>query len=69
MTIIIRFVIDCGQIRKLFLCIMLFSDIDEQTITKIIYRELKNRELNYSKSSLKLNLDFDGAAHFSGSIT
>jgi len=66
MTIIVRFVTDCGEIRELFLCIVELPGTDAQTITETIDRELKKRELNYSKL---ISLGFDGAANFSGSIT
>jgi len=66
MTIIIRFVTDCGKIRELFLCIVELSGTNAETITETIDRELKKRELDYSKL---ISLGFDGAANFSGSIT
>jgi len=66
MTIIIRFVTDCGKIRELFLSIVELSGTNAETITETIDRELKKRELDYSKL---ISLGFDGAAYFSGSIT
>lgn len=41
MTIIIRFVTDCGKIRELFLCIVELSGTNAETITETIDRELK----------------------------
>ncbi|KAL4084474.1 hypothetical protein QTP88_028287 [Uroleucon formosanum] len=66
MTIIIRFVTDCGKIREFFLCIVELSSTNAQTITETIDRKLKKRGLDYSKL---ISLGFDGAANFSGSIT
>eukprot|EP00102_Acyrthosiphon_pisum_P016208 XP_008187088.2 PREDICTED: uncharacterized protein LOC103310469 [Acyrthosiphon pisum] len=66
MTIIIRFVTDCGKIRELFVCIVELSGTNAETITETIDRELKKRELDYSKL---IRLGFDGASNFSDSIT
>ncbi|KAL5243786.1 hypothetical protein ACI65C_011196 [Semiaphis heraclei] len=57
---------NCGKIRELFLCIVELSGTNAETITETIDRELKKRELDYSKL---ISLGFDGAANFSGSIT
>ena len=46
MTIIIRFVTDCGKIKELFLCIVELSSTNAQTITETIDRELKKRGLD-----------------------
>jgi hypothetical protein len=66
MTITIRFVTDCGEIRELFLCIVKLSGTNAETITETIDRELKKRELDYSKL---ISVGFDGAVNFSGSIS
>jgi Domain of unknown function (DUF4371) len=47
-TLIVRFVTECGEIKKLFLCIIPLSTTDSKTITETINRELKKRELDYS---------------------
>ena len=50
----------------MFLCIIPLSATDSKTITETIDRELKKRELDYSKL---ISLSFDGAANFSGNIS
>ena len=66
MTIVVRFVSDCGEIIELFLCIVELPGTDAETITETIDKELKKRELDYSKL---ISLAFDGAANFSGNLT
>jgi hypothetical protein len=54
------------KLKNCFLCIVELSGTNAETITETIDRELKKRELDYSKL---ISVGFNGAANFSGSIS